>query len=142
MSPDVTTGTQKAVAGVGFAAVVGALLAVGLVLREHGPGNMGNGMLVGAGIGLVGVVVVLARLVLRPDRTTTFERAWTQTGDERDDAVLTRALAVLGLLSLPLTGATAVAVALGVEPEMALALLLFSLIGILAAAFTLIHRRS
>jgi len=39
MFPDVTTGTQKAVAGVGFAALVVGVLAVGLVLREHGPGT-------------------------------------------------------------------------------------------------------
>lgn len=142
MSPDVTTRNQKAVAGVGFAALLAGVLAVGLLLREHGPGNMGNGMLVGAGIGLVAVVLVLVRLARHPERATTFERAWSQTGDERDDAVLTRSLAVVGLLSLPLTATAAVAVALGVEPEMALALLLFALVGALATAFTLIQRRS
>ena len=56
MSLDVTTGTRKAVAAVLFAACCGVIVAVALVLREHGPGNMGNGMLVGAGVG--GDVVV------------------------------------------------------------------------------------
>lgn len=142
MSPDVTTGTRKAVAVGLFAACCGVIVAVALVLREHGPGNMGNGMLAGAGIALAGVAVVGARLLLSPERTTTFERAWTQTGDERDDAVLTRSLAVVGLLSLPLTGVASVVVALGTDPEMTLALLLLGLIGILATSFTLIHRRS
>lgn len=142
MSLDVSTGRRKAVAIGGFVAVLGVILAVALILREHGPGNMGNGMLVGAGLALAAAAVVFARIQLGPEQATTFERAWTQTGDERDDAVLTRSLAVVGLLSLPLTGLAAVVVALGVDPEMALALLLFGLIGILAVAFTVIHRRS
>lgn len=142
MSLDVTTRTQKAIVVGSFAAVVVVVVAVALVLREHGPGNMGNGMLVGGGVALAASAVALARSVLRPERATTFERAWTQTGDERDDAVLTRSLAVVGILALPLTGVAAIVVALGVAPEMVLTLLLVGLIAILASSFTLIHRRS
>jgi drug/metabolite transporter (DMT)-like permease len=122
--------------------VLALVVAVGVLLREHGPGNMGNGFLQGAAVGLVGVAVVAWRVSKRPDRTTTFERAWTQTGDERDDAVLTRALAVLGILAFPLTAAAAIALALGAEVEMVLALLLFAEVAVGALAFVVINRRS
>lgn len=123
-------------------AVLALVVAVGLLLREHGPGNMGNGFLQGAAIGLVGVAVLLWRVTKRPDRTTTFERAWTQTGDERDDAVLTRALAVLGLAAFPLTGTAGIAIAFGAEVEMVVALLLFAEVAVGAVAFAVISRRS
>ena len=142
MSSDTITGQQKALGLAAFVGLLGAVVATGLLLRAHGPGNMGNGLLVGAGIGLVGCAVVLWRLTRHPDRTTTFERAWSQTGDERDDIVLTRALAVLGIGAAPLTGVTAILVALGAEVEMMLALLLFAQIGLFAVAFAVIHRRS
>jgi drug/metabolite transporter (DMT)-like permease len=122
--------------------VLALVVAVGVLLREHGPGNMGNGFLQGAAVGLVGVAVVAWRVSKRPDRTTTFERAWTQTGDERDDAVLTRALAVLGILAFPLTAAAAIAIALGAEVEMVLALLLFAEVVVGALAFVVINRRN
>ncbi|MFD3444700.1 hypothetical protein ACFDTO_08895 [Microbacteriaceae bacterium 4G12] len=82
------------------------------------------------------------RLTRRPARATTFERAWTQTGDERDDAVLTRALAVVGLLAIPLTGAATIAIALGASVETVLALLLAAEILVGAVAFAVINRRS
>lgn len=121
---------------------VAALVSVGLLLREHAPGNMGNGFLGGAGFALAGFAVMAWRVSRRPERTTTFERGWTQQGDERDDAVLTRSLAVLGLLALPLTGAAGIAIALGADVSAALALLLFAQIGALAVAFAVINRRS
>jgi hypothetical protein len=123
-------------------AVLALLVAVGLLLREHGPGNMGNGFLQGAAVGLVGVGVMFWRLAKHPGSTTTFERAWSQTGDERDDMVLTRALAVLGLLAFPLTGAAGIAMALGAEVEMIVALLLFAEVAVGAIAFAVINRRS
>jgi hypothetical protein len=123
-------------------AVLALVVAVGLLLREHGPGNMGNGFLQGGAVGLVGVAVLLWRVTKRPERTTTFERAWTQTGDERDDAVLTRSLAVLGLAAFPLTGTAGVAIALGADVEMVLALLLFAEVAVGVIAFALISRRS
>ena len=118
------------------------MLTLGLLLREHGPGNMGNGLLLGAALGLVLAAVMGWRLVRRPERVSTFERAWSQTGDERDDAVLTRALAVLGLASFPLTAAAAIAIAFGASVEMCLALLLFAEVGVGALAFAVIARRS
>lgn len=118
------------------------VLAVGLLLREYGPGNMGNGFLQGAAVGLLGAGIALWRVTKNPSRATTFERAWTQAGDERDDAVLTRALAVLGLLSFPMTAAAAIAVGLGAEAMMAVTLLLIAEVGVGVIAFTVINRRS
>lgn len=135
-------GRRKALAlGAGLGALALAVV-IGLLLREYGPGNMGNGFLWGAGLGALGAALMLWRAARRPDRASTFERAWTQTGDERDDAVLTRALAVLGLLAVPLTAVATVAVGLGAAVEMTLALLLFAQIGAGAVAFAVINRSS
>jgi hypothetical protein len=142
MSTDQMTGRQKATMLVVTVTTLAVVIVVGLLLREHGPGNMGNGFLQGAGVGLVLASVALWRALRRPESATTFERAFTQTGDERDDSVLTRALAVLGILAVPLTGAATVAIGLGAQVEMVLALLLFAEIGVGAVAFWLINRRS
>ncbi|RLK25230.1 hypothetical protein DER29_3219 [Micromonospora sp. M71_S20] len=142
MSTDRHTDKRRALAlGVGLATVA-LLIAVGLLLREHAPGNMGVGFLQGAAVGLIGVAVMAWRLSRRPERTTAFERAWSQSGDERDDAVLTRALAVLGLLALPLTGVAGIAIGLGAAVEMMLALLILAEVLVGAAAFAVINRRS
>ncbi|MEU5553912.1 hypothetical protein ABZ738_29475 [Micromonospora sp. NPDC047793] len=141
-----TTGGRSALRKLSVAvillAVAALVVAVGLLLREHAPGNMGVGFLQGAAVGLLVFLVMLWRLSKRPDRATTFERAWSQTGDERDDAVLTRALAVLGLAAFPLTSVAAVAVALGAEPSMVFALLLFAEIVVGGVAFVVINRRN
>lgn len=142
MSTDRRTAMPKALT-VGLVLVLVPLVVVtGLLLIEYGPGNMGAGFLQGAALATVGGVVVLWRVTRRPEKTTTFERAWTQTGDERDDAVLTRALAVLGLVAVPLTGAATIAIALGALVEMVLTLLLFAEILVGAVAFAAINRRS
>ena len=142
MSTDKSTATRTAVIVAAVMAGLGLVVVVGLLLVEHGPGNMGVGFLQGAGIGLLGGVVLLWRVTKRPQSTTTFERAWTQTGDERDDAVLTRALAVLGLLAFPFTAAAAIAIGLGALVEMVLTLLLVAQFLVGAVAFAVINRRS
>ncbi|MBJ7453561.1 MAG: hypothetical protein JHC71_15985 [Blastococcus sp.] len=142
MSTDRPSPKQIATFLLVFGGTLAVVLTLGLLLREHGPGNMGNGLLLGAALGLVLAAVMGWRLVRRPERVSTFERAWSQTGDERDDAVLTRALAVLGLTSFPLTAAAAIAIAFGASVEMCLALLLFAEIGVGALAFAVIARRS
>ncbi len=138
---DITAKQKALLIGLGLLAIA-VLVGVGLLLREYAPGNMGNGFLAGGGLALLGFAVMVWRVTRTPDRTTTFERGWTQSGDERDDAVLTRALAVLGLIAVPLTGAAAIAVALGVEAIAALGVLLFVELAAAALAFTVINRRS
>lgn len=135
------TGAQRAAIAVVVAAGLAVVIVVGLLLREHGPGNMGNGFLMGALVGVAAAAVAIWRSARRPDRTTLFERAWSQQGDERDDAVLTHALAVVGLLALPLTGAAAVAIGLGALVEMVLALLLGAEVLVFAVSFWVLNRR-
>lgn len=142
MSTETYSAARKAGTAIGILAALAAIIVTGLLLREHGPGNMGNGMLAGAAVGLAAAGVGVWRVSRRPDAATIFERAWTRTGDERDDAVLTRSLAVLGLLAFPLTAVAAIAVGLGTPVEMALALLLFAEIGVLAVAFAVVSRRN
>jgi hypothetical protein len=141
MSTDGRTGTKPALI-LGAAVALALVIATGLLLREHAPGNMGVGFLQGAAVGLIAVGVVVWRVRTRPTSATTFERAWTQTGDERDDAVLTRALAVLGLLAFPLTAAATIAIGLGAAVDMVLALLLFAEVAVGAVAFAVVDRRS
>ncbi len=119
-----------------------AAVVVGLLLREHAPGNMGNGFLVGALLAVAGTGLATWRATTRPEHATTFERAFTRTGDERDDAVLTRALAVLGVAAMPLTGVAGVAVALGVDAAAVMALLFGAQLVVATVAFTVINRRS
>jgi len=133
---------QRAVALALIVVMIGGLVAIGLILRSHGPGNMGTGFLGGALVAALGALIMGWRMARHPERTTTLERGWAQSGDERDDAVLTRALAVLGLLALPVTGAAGIIIALGVNAQMVLALLLFAQIGIFFVAFAVINRRS
>ncbi len=141
MSTELTL-KQKAFAVGLFLIAIAVLVTAGLLLREYAPGNMGNGFLGGAGLAVVASAVALWRVVRRPESASTFERGWTQSGDERDDAVLTRALAVLGLLALPTTGAAAIAIALGTGTAPTLGILMFVQIGVFAAAFVVINRRS
>jgi Na+/proline symporter len=136
------TGKQKALALVAIFALLALVIVVGLVLRVRGPGNMGTGFLQGAAFGFVAAGVMWWRATRHADRATTFERSWTQTGDERDDRILTRSLAVLGLLAFPLTGIAAIAIGLGALVEMVLALLLFGEVLVGVVSFAVISRRS
>jgi len=142
MSTDRRARTRTPLALGAALAILALLVATGLLLQEYAPGNMGVGFLVGAGGSIVVAGVMAWRVSRRPAHATTFECTWTQSGDERDDAVLTRALAVLGLLALPLTALAAIAIGLGAAVEMVIALLLFAELGVGAVAFAVINRRS
>ena len=139
MSTTEMTSRQKAIMLVIAAVGLTILVGVGLLLRERAPGNMGNGFLVGAGGAIVAALIMGWRATRSPSSATTFERAWTSHGDERDAAVLTQALAVLGLVALPLTGIAAVAIGLGADVTMVIVLLMAgeALAGIVAFAVTL-----
>ena len=137
-----TTGKQQARFVSLLVILVAAVVTTGLLLREHGPGNMGVGLISGGAVGLVVAGAGLWRASRRPDSATTFERAWSQTGDERDDAVLTRALAVLGLLAFPLTAVAAIAIGFGATVMMVLFWLLMAQVAVGAVAFAVINHRS
>lgn len=141
-TPELTAGKKKAVVLLVLAGALVLIIGTGLLLREHGPGNMGTGFLVGAAVGVLGLAVMAWRVHRSPESATTFERAFTQHGDERDDAVLTRALAVLGLLAVPLTGAAAIAIGLGAEVAMIIFFLLVAQMLAGTVAFVVIARRA
>ncbi|WP_131103301.1 hypothetical protein [Ornithinimicrobium sufpigmenti] len=136
------TARQKTGAFLGVGLLLALVIGVGLLLREYGPGNMGTGFLQGAAVGLVLAGVALWRVSRAPDKASTFERAFTSAGDERDDALLTRSLAVLGLAAFPLTGAAAVAIGLGAEVMMIIFFLLIAQLTVGAVAYVVISRRS
>lgn len=142
MSTTELTTRRKAWTLLAVTAALVVVVAVGLLLQEHGPGNMGTGFLQGAGAGILAAAVVLWRVSRHPERATTFERAFTQAGDERDDAVLTRALAVLGLAAVPLTGVATVAIGLGADVLMVLFLLLVTQLAVGTVAFVVTARHS
>lgn len=142
MSTTETTTRRKGLVllliAIGLTAVVG----IGMLLQEYGPGNMGTGFLSGAGVGIIAVLIMAWRVAHAPLKATTFERAWTSHGDERDDVVLTKALAVLGLLSLPLTGAAGIALGLGADVALVLFLLMTAELLTGVIAFTVTARRN
>lgn len=133
---------RNAIYAISFGVIIAVLIGVGLLLREYGPGNMGIGFMQGGAISMIGLAFVLWRVHTRPHRASTFERAFTQTGDERDDAVLTRAFAFLGACAVPSTAVATVIIALGANVSMVLALLLLTQALIGSLAFVVINRRN
>lgn len=136
------TARQKTMTVAGILLLLAIVVGVGLLLQEYGPGNMGTGFLQGAAVGVVAFSVILWRVWRAPENASTFERAFLSSGDERDDALLTRALAVLGLAAFPLTGAAAILIGLGLEAMMILVFLLVAQVAVGAIAYVVISRRS
>lgn len=136
------TARQKTATLLGVMTLLAVIVGVGLLLQEYGPGNMGTGFLQGGAVGLVIFGVIIWRVSRNPEKASTFERAFTSSGDERDDALLTRALAVVGLAAFPLTGVATVAIGLGAEVPMILFFLLVAQLAVGAVAYVVISRRS
>ena len=136
-----TTARWRTATLAGLAGGLVVVVAGGILLREHGPGSMGNGFLAGGLLAVAGADLAAWRAATRPASASTFERSFTQSGDERDDLVLTHALATLGICSLPSTGLAAVAISLGAGASMVMAVLLFAQLGIGAAAFAFANHR-
>lgn len=136
------TPTRGALAGLtmGIAFGLVALVSGALLLRSYGPGNMWAGYIAGASIALVAMGFAFFRVWRRPAATTTAERAVTPHADERDKAVARRAAAVVGAATLPLTGVAAIAVAIGVDPAPAFAVLLWTQLALLIVAFARANR--
>ena len=124
--------------GVGLAVLVTGAF----VLDEIGPGNIGKGFAVGGLIAVGAFALAMWRSSRRPDSTTTADRALLGAGDERDRAIVRHAPAVVGLLAMPLSAAAAVALALGADVAMVMAILLWSELGVGIVAFVVLDRRS
>ncbi len=137
-----TLGAARAPLVIGLLAGAAVAGTLGLVLRQYGPGNMGNGMLIGGAAMLALIAVAAWRARTRPDRAGAIDRHFGGTADERDDAILTGALAVVGLIAVPLTGLAAVAMALGVRTDMAMALLLFVELAVLVVSYVGASKRA
>ena len=141
MRPDLSA--KRTVLVVGIMLIVLGLVVIAVVaLRQDAPGTMVPGFLVGLGVSLVGALVMVWRVTRRPDQASTFERAWTQTGDEREDTILTRALAVVGLISLPSIGIATLAMGFGAEVPMVMTLLMGTLFLTGASSFAVLNHRS
>ena len=132
----------RTVAGftIGLALGLVVLVSGALLLRELGPGNMWLGYIVGASLTLLAAGVAFWRVWRHPEATTTAERAVTHRADERDRAVVSRAAAVTGAFTIPLTGVAAVVVAVGVEPAPVFAILLWTQLAVLVVAFVRANR--
>lgn len=128
--------------------VLGLLLALVIVvvgyllLEPRTPGNAAEGFLGGGLVVLVLAAVQGLRVRLRPDGAGPATRWSAGVPDERDDRILTRSLAVVGLVAVLLTSATALAFLVGAAPEMLFALQPLALMATLGAAFAVISRRS
>ena len=102
---------RRPLQAVGLLTGAAILVPLVLLLNRYGPGDMDRGAAVGGGIALAGFAVAAWRAMRRPESTTSLDRAFTRTGDERDDAVLTAALAVVGIVSPPASAIATAAVA-------------------------------
>ncbi len=137
-----STPVKRAAVVVGLAVGAAVVIPLGLLVRQYGPGNMGNGILIGGALALVGFALAAWRAWSRPDRASSLDRAIVGRGDERDDAILTRALALAGVWALPLTSLATVAIAVTVRPDAVMAALVLTQAAILVVAYLIQLRRA
>ncbi|MCC2309510.1 hypothetical protein [Cellulomonas chengniuliangii] len=123
---------SRAIAMAAVGSTAALLAGVALALDRWAPGNMGRGFAIGALIGAALACVALGRAWRRPERATTGDRLFAGAADERDEAVATRAFAVLGAAALPMTFAAAIAIALGAPAD---ATVFFLIVGQVAAGW-------
>lgn len=133
---------RRAAVVLGLAAGAAVIVPLGLLVRDIGPGNMGNGMLVGGALALLGFALAAWRVWFRPDSASSLDRAMVGGGDERDEVVLASALAVSGVTALPLSGLAAVAIALNLRADVVMAVLVFAQAAVLVVAFLVQLRRA
>ena len=129
-------------AGIGLVAGIAVLVPLVVLLVQKAPGSMGAGAAVGGGLVLVVFTVAAWRTVRRPECSTTFERSFTGSADERDRLVATKAAAVLGVASLPIAGIASAAVAMGAPATPTLAIMLYTLLTIAVTSFVIAARRT
>ena len=135
---------RRPIVKVAFGLVSGIAVLVPLVilLAKKGPGDMGAGAAAGGGLVLIAFAIAAWRTLRRPARTTTLERSWTGSGDERDRLVATKSAAIVGVSSLPIAGLATAAVAIGAPAVPTLTILLYTLLAIAVVSFLVIARRS
>ncbi|SDD62190.1 hypothetical protein SAMN05216410_3585 [Sanguibacter gelidistatuariae] len=129
-------------AAFGLVAGIAVLVPLVVLLVNKAPGNMGAGAAFGGGFVLIAFTIAAWRTARRPDKTTTFERSVTGSADERDRLVATKAAAVLGVASLPITGIATSAVAMGAPATATLGITLYTLLAIAVVSFIVVSRRT
>ena len=129
-------------AAAGLVAGIAVLVPLVALLVNKAPGNMGAGAAFGGGFVLIAFTIAAWRTVRRPEETTTFERSVTGSADERDRLVATKAASVLGVVSLPLTGIAAVAIAVGAPAIPTLTIMLYTQLTTAVVSFILVSRRT
>lgn len=140
MSTKAPVTITKAVGGFLAGSVV--LVTGTLLILRYGPGDMGKGFAVGGAAALIAFAFAAWRVTRRPTDATSFERAFTGTGDERDRRIAEKASAVVGLFAIPATGVAAVAVAMGAGADVVLAVLLYALLAVAVVSQLVAVRRS
>lgn len=123
-------------AAVGLALIV----TLGVVLHQYGPGRMWLGYLVGVALAIATFAVASWRVRRHPDRAMPMERVLVHAGDERDDDVLTRALAVVGIVAMPATAVATVIIAAGAPAVAVSGGLVWGLLVLLGVTFAVINR--
>jgi hypothetical protein len=140
MSTKATVTVTKAVGGFLAGSIV--LMTGTLLILAYGPEDMGKGFALGGAISLSVFAFAVWRVTRRPTDASSFERAFTGAGDERDRMVAEKASAVVGLVSIPATGIAAVAVAMGASADVVLAVLLFGLLAVAVVSEVVAARRT
>jgi len=140
MSTKAPVTVTKAVGGFLAGSIV--LVTGTLLILTYGPEDMGKGFAVGGAISLSVFAFAVWRVARKPTDASSFERAFTGAGDERDRTVATKASAVVGLVSIPATGVATVAVAIGADADVVLATLLYALLAVAVVSEVVAARRS
>lgn len=135
------TGAARLLVATVAAAGLALLVSLGVVLHQYGPGRMWLGYLGGVALAVAAFVVAGWRVRRSPDRATPLERALVHAGDERDDDVLTRSLAVVGIVAMPATAVATVIMAAGAPAVAVSGVLVWGLLMLLGVAFAVINRR-
>lgn len=110
------------------------------VLLHPRNASLANGILSGGLAVLAFGVFALVRRG-RGRGSSSLERGLGSAADERDEALMTRTLAVDGIAGMALMSANLVAVALGVRPEVAGTLATWADLGVMGAAYAWHARR-
>lgn len=144
MSTTTAITIRKGLALLFVGVVLTSAIGVSLLSHESLPDDWGTVILGAASVGILASLFLGWRVFLKGADISAFERALTARetmDDERGDAVLTRSLAVVGLTSIPLTGAAGISIALGLPVILILIALMAAhvLTGIIAFSAT-VHR--
>lgn len=143
MSTEPRPATSTAIWSLSILAGAVAVIAVFLALNGRSPGNMAGGALAGGATVLVAAAVGRWRAVRRADKAGSTARWLGAVPDERDDDVLTRALAVVGYVAVMASCLAVVLVAAtSWEPLAIVGALPALLLVTLVVSFAVINRRS